>query len=138
MITINWLLGIIIPATLLFIEGSYIYEEESRLCTCTTKKIWTAMYGIITAFVIPFNIVTIIYTTLVCRARRSTRRVRDTGSTVIAVSTNTNINIPNIGREITLIRNMSILLSIILCGGTPYLFLVFWQATTKTDDACFV
>ncbi|CAF3948467.1 unnamed protein product [Rotaria sordida] len=131
MIIINWLLGILIPAILLFIEGSYVYEEESRLCTCTTKKIGTAMYGITTAFIIPFNIVTIIYTTLVCRARQSTRRIRVTQSTVTTVSTNINVNIPNIKREMILVRNMSILLSIILCGGTPYLILVLWQATTK-------
>jgi hypothetical protein len=81
------------------------------------------MYGIITTFIIPFNIVAIIYSTLVYRTHRSTRRVRASNSSVI-----TNVYVPNIGREMILIRNMSILLSILLGGGTPYLILVLWQA----------
>lgn len=117
LIIINWFLGILLPIEPFFIPGGYIYENESRLCTCTTKKVSTAMYGITTAFLIPFTIVTIIYTTLIYRAHRSTRRVRVNRPSIIS----------NIGREMTLIRNMSILLSILLCGGTPYLILVLWH-----------
>ena len=128
MIIINWHLGILISMVLFFIDGGYVYEEESRLCTCTTKKLSTSMYGIIATFIIPFNIVIIIYITLVHRAHQSTRRIR-TNDATISVSTSTII--PNMRREMKLIRNMSILLGVMLGGGIPYFCLVIWHAITE-------
>ena len=124
MIVINWHLGILLPVVLFFIDGAYVYEPESRLCTCTTKKFFTSAYGIITAFVIPFSIVVIIYVQLVCRAYQSTRRVRE-------ISIGDLVGTPNLRREMKLVRNMCILLSIMLGGGIPYLCMVIWHATTS-------
>jgi hypothetical protein len=83
------------------------------------------MYGIVTAFVIPFSIVAIIYSAIVCRARQSTRRVMPC---VTTVSGNANVHRSNMGREMVPIRNMSILLAILLGGGIPYLIVVLWHA----------
>jgi len=119
LVIISWVLGIFLPIEPFFFNNGYIYENESRLCTCTTKTTLTATYIIITAFIIPFNIVTIIYSLLICHAHKSTRRVRPIQSNIIVP--------PNIGREIILIRNMTILLFILLGGGIPYLILVIWN-----------
>jgi hypothetical protein len=81
------------------------------------------MYGIIMTFIIPFNIVTIIYSTLICRARR----IRDNDLIVSTVLLTVNIHIPNIRREMKLTRNMSVL----LCGGIPYL--IFIENKTRVD-----
>lgn len=121
MIIINWHLGILLPLVLLFFDDAYVYEPESRLCTCTTKKFSTSMYGIITAFIIPFNTVVIIYVNLICRSYRSTRRVHDITMGDLGVA-------PNMRREMRLVRNMCILLSIMLGGGVPYLCMVIWHA----------
>lgn len=124
MIIFNWHFGILFPLILFFIDDAYVYEQESRLCTCTTKKFSSSMYGIITAFVIPFNTVVIIYIQLICRARRSSRRVQPNRRTNTAVT-------PNMRREMRLVRNMCILLSIMLGGGIPYLCMTIWHATTS-------
>ncbi|UJR08424.1 hypothetical protein I4U23_012694 [Adineta vaga] len=128
MIVINWLLGLILPIGVYFIDDNgYIYEQESRLCTCSTKKSLSALYGIITAFVIPFHIVVVIYSKIICLSRQSARRIQpEQIATITKYLTGINPK-PNYRREMKLIRNTSILFSILLGGGMPYLILVLWH-----------
>ena len=124
MVVINWPLGLVLPLVPFFVEGAYIYEPESRLCTCTTKKTVTSIYGIVTSFIIPFNTMVIIYIKLVHHACRSSRRVQPSQTTSTVAT-------PNMRREMRLVRNMCILLGIMLGGGIPYLCMVIWHAITS-------
>jgi len=96
-------LSILFPIPPLFFNGAYIYEKESRICLLTSQKSSTAIYSIITTFVIPFNIIAIVYCKILYTISQSTRRVQPTISNI---HTNTTPKI-NRKREIKLAKNMT-------------------------------
>jgi hypothetical protein len=42
-----------------------------------------------------------------------------------------NIPVPNLKREMKLMKNILILISILTCAGTPYLILILWHVIQK-------
>ena len=129
MIIISWFISILTPIIPFFFQHGYRLEEESHICIPTTKVFFTSMFSVIIAFVIPLNIVTIIYAIIFYYARQSTRRIIGFSSHVRMVTTQTAI--VKVKREIRLMKKIFILLSLLLCGGTPYLILVLWHKISK-------
>jgi hypothetical protein len=123
MIIISWLISILTSIVPFFYHNAYGLEQESRMCTNTTKIFFTSLYSVVIDFVIPLNIVTVIYGIIFHYARQSTRRV------VTFISNTTKISTLNVKREMKLMKNMSLSLGLLTCGGTPYLILVLWHAT---------
>jgi len=126
LIILSWILSILFPVPPLFFNGAYIYEKESRICLLTSQKSTTAIYSIVTTFVIPFIIITIAYCKILYTIIQSTRRVQPAFSNIL---TNKALKI-NRKREIRLAKNMIITLNCFICGGIPYLILIIWQLVT--------
>ena len=97
----------------------------------TTKVFFTSIYSVIIAFIIPLNIVTIIYGIIFYHARQSTCRVIGFISNMTTITITTDTSILNVKREMKLMKNMLILLSLLICGGMPYLILVLWHVTLE-------
>jgi hypothetical protein len=127
MIITSWLISILMPIIPFFFEHGYGLEVEAHLCVPSTKIFFTSIFYVIIAFVIPLNIVTIIYTIIFYYVRQSTRRVIGFISNTTTMTITTNNTILNVRREMKLMKNMSILISLLICGGTPYLILVLWH-----------
>ena len=135
-IIVSWIISIAIPILPVFYNNGYILEEESRLCTLTTKIVSTSMYVICIGFVTPFSMVIVIYAVIFNHARRSTRRITAFPPPTITNRLIRNIPLPNFKREMTIMRNMLILISIFACGGIPFLILVLWHVTEHRPPEC--
>lgn len=125
-------LGSIVP---IFRDRGLEFEPESRLCLATTK-IWRAsFYTVSIAYLIPMNVIIVLYATIVHRVRQSARRVtnfvidRSTETSSTAAHTPT----PNLQREMKVMKNVLILISILLFAGLPYLLMVIWQMSTAVS-----
>ncbi len=119
-------MSILFPIPPLFFNGAYIYEKESRICLSTSQKSSIAIYSIITTFVIPFNVIAIVYCKILYTISQSIRRIQPAISNI---HTNTTPKI-NRKREIKLAKNMIITLVCFICGGIPFLILIIWQLVT--------
>lgn len=128
LIVANWIFGAVSALQPLFIDGGYRYERESRLCTLTTQTVLTSMYGMIVGFMIPLSGAYIIYFVIFIEVHRSARRVIAAAETVAV-----QIQTFNIKREVKLIRNMFIVMSIFTSAGTPYLLVGFWVAIKPSN-----
>lgn len=126
-IILSWILSILFPIEPLFFQGAYIYETESRICLLTSQKFSTAIYSIITTFMIPFLIIGTAYMKILYTIRQSTRRIQP-----IVLSNQTD-KTPKINRkrEIKLAQNMLITLSCFTCGGVPYFILIILQSVSE-------
>jgi hypothetical protein len=92
------------------------------------------MYVVPIVFLIPLNVVTIIYGLILHRVRQSSRRIALVRPDVIIITAQPNVHLPNGKREVKLIKNLSTQSGLISLGGILYLILVFWNAT-KQDSA---
>ena len=128
MIIISWLISILIPIIPFFFEHGYRLEEESHICVATTKIFFTAIFSVIIAFIIPLNIITIVYSIIFFYVRKSTRRVIGFISNTAIMTITTTSSILNVRREMKLAKRMFIILTLLICGGTPYLILILWHA----------
>ena len=128
LILLNWTLGVVLPIVPIFFDGGFVYEKEARLCVPTTHRFLTSMYGVTTAFIIPLNIAIIVYSAIFYHTRRSSRRV------VAFVSDTMAPRLPNAKREMTLARNMLVLLGIFGSGGLLYLVLVLWNVIEPVNS----
>ncbi len=131
LIIVNWLVSIIISSEPFFFDNGFGLEIESRICVVTPKIVSISMYVVVTVFLIPLNIVTIIYGTILHRVRQSTRRVAAVGSNVITSRSQVTAPAPNGKRELKLMQNLSVQTTIISLGGILYLILVIWHATQE-------
>jgi hypothetical protein len=131
LIIINYVLAILGPIPPIFMSNGYVLEPESRLCIPTTKTFYSSMYIVSTVFLIPFSTISIVYGIIFYHARQSTRRVVAFASDRTNNATTNNSTVPNFKREMKLMRNISILVNILACGGTLYLILVLWHVTQR-------
>lgn len=121
LIALNWILGIILSIAPFFLDNGYVLERESRLCTATTKNFWSALYVIGIGFLVPVLISATLYGIILYRAYQSTRRV------FLARANAVDSQMPNARREIKIITNMIIIMTVFVSGGVPFLILVFWH-----------
>lgn len=129
MIAIRWCVCLSILIIPFFVDHGYGLEVQSRLCIPSSQLLFTAVYSVFTAFVIPLNVVGWAYSIIIYHVRQSTRRV--IGFVSDAGRATGNRTTLNVRREMKLMKNIFILLTILFCGGTPYLMLVLWHAVQK-------
>ncbi|CAF1147384.1 unnamed protein product [Rotaria sp. Silwood1] len=79
------------------------------------------MSGMGVGFVVPVIVSSFTYGVIWYRARQSTRRIG------AREADRTTASMPNAKCEIKLVRNMLMLLSVFVSGGSPFVFLVLWQ-----------
>lgn len=132
MVIINWVIGNIIPIIMLLMNSNaFGQEEESGLCIAISKLSLVSIFNVITSFVIPVSIVAIIYGIILYHARQSSRRVTGFVPRTNTFMSNTNIAKPNLKREIRLMKNIIIILSLLTCAGTPYLVRILLLAINE-------
>ena len=134
MIMTNYLYAFGASLLALSFDRGFEFEMESRLCLTTTKVFRASIHSISIAYLIPLTIIIMLYGGIVYRVRQSARRVltlttsdRATGANIAVTNTMT----PNLRREMKLMRNIIILISILLFAGLPYLMMVLWHAFAK-------
>jgi hypothetical protein len=120
LIVFNWTIGMLVPIGPLFIANSYSYENESRLCILTRRNFPLAICCLAVCFAIPLGIAFTIYSIIFLYVYRSSRRI---GPTKVDSSISQSSNMK---RELTLARNMLIIIGIFSGGGIPYLILILW------------
>ncbi|CAF4768029.1 unnamed protein product, partial [Rotaria sp. Silwood1] len=79
------------------------------------------MFCLVTGYIIPVNVAILIYGIILYHVRQSSRRVVNVASTI------TNRHICNVRREMKLVRNILIQLTILFCGGALCSVVVLWQ-----------
>ena len=126
LIALNWILGCILSIGPFFLGNGYVLEQESRLCTATTKNFLSALYVIGIGFLIPVLISATMYGIILYRAFQSSRRV------FLVRSNSVGSQMPNARREIKIIGNMIIIMTVFVSGGIPFLVLVFWHVIEPT------
>jgi len=108
MIVIQWLLAVFIPLSTIITDD--IYFRPVTLCWVPLKKIVHVIYTFSACYVVPVITVFLIYGSLYYYVKQSTKRtVAPTGL------------INNFKRDLELLRNIVILLTIYLAGGIPSL-----------------
>ena len=125
MIILKWLISFLISIQPFFIQNAFDLVEDYRICTTTTKVLSVALYAIFLSFVIPLNIIVIIYGIILYQVRQSTRRVTANNTIGSAVVRNSSQFAAR--RNLKIMKKMLLLLNILMCGGTPYLILVIWN-----------
>ena len=106
-------------------------QEGFHFCAVAVYMFVPLIYGMISAYLIPFVIITVIYGIILNHARQSTRRVvafTSQSTTKVVTSHNAMLNMK---RELRLMRNMFILLSFFTCAGMPYFLLGIWPVIFK-------
>ncbi len=78
---------------------------------------------------ISLSVVIVIYAVIFYHARQSVRQIAPSAPTTITNRSTRNILLSNFKREMTIIRNMLILIGIFACVGVPYIVLVLWHIT---------
>ena len=114
----------VIPIEPLFYNG-YQYEEESHLCVATSRQFNTSFYIIIMVFIIPLNIVIVIYGLIFNHIRHSTNRVNPISQQ------NSNLHGK---RELKVLLNIMIQLSVLSFCGTPFFILVIWHTQQEPPE----
>jgi 7 transmembrane receptor (rhodopsin family) len=132
MIVANYFYAFVGSLTPIFHDRGYEFEAESRLCLATTKVLRVSMYTVSIAYLIPLNLIILLYGIIFYETRQAARRVTafapDRLSHGRTITSNTVR--PNLQREMKLMKNILILVSILLLAGIPYLMMVIWQAAT--------
>ena len=121
LVALNWILGVTISTGPFFLDKGFMFENESRLCTVTTHKLWSSVYIIGNGFLVPVLISTVIYGVIWYRAYRSSRRVVPSRSDTITSHMSTG------RRDIKIVRNMIMIMAVFMSGGIPFLILVVWN-----------
>lgn len=138
MIIINWILCFVSCLLPFFIPHGFALEKESRSCVVTSRMTLLAAYIALTSSIIPFNIITSVYGMILFHVHRSTRRIRALRAQNVPES----LNNPNLTRkttrEVKLMKQMIIQMSILLVGGPIFLFLIFWHAITSQSAPEFL
>lgn len=122
LIILNWIIGTVFSIGPLFFDGGFTFEEESRLCTLNSRKPSASLYSIGGGFVLPVSICITIYGIIWRHTVRSSRRINAFGPN------NATAHTPNAKREMTIVRNMLMSLTVFVGGGTPLLILILWNA----------
>ncbi|CAF1266812.1 unnamed protein product [Adineta steineri] len=120
MIIFNWTFGIIIACSFLISPIGFQYESESHLCVLTSKVFHTSFTLMVVAFVIPVNIIIVLYA-LILKHTTHTNRVQPS-----------TITRKNNKRNLKVYRNILMLLGIVLIGGTPYLLCILINKFSAT------
>jgi hypothetical protein len=127
LIILTWLICLIICIPPFFFDDGYALEEESRSCVISSKKYLLALYVSMVSCIIPFNIIAMVYVSILFSVRRSARRVWAFNQNV----TNVDDHMPKSKREIKLMQQMIIQTGILVSGGPIFIFLILWHATQK-------
>ena len=120
----TWLVSGVIPIEPFFYNG-YQYEEESRLCLATSRQFHTSFYIIIMVFIIPLNIVIVIYGVIFNHIRHSTNRVSPFSQQ------NSNLHGK---RELKVLLNIIIQLAVLSFCGIPFFILVIWHTQQEPPE----
>ena len=120
MIIISWIVSLMISTGMLISPVSFEYETESRLCLLTSKHFHTSFTLMVVAYLIPVNIIIILYGIILWYTTRPNR-----------VHPN-NITIGNNKRNIKVFQKILLLLAIVIIGGIPYLLAVIINKIATT------
>jgi len=108
MIIISWLFSIILSSLMLISPIAFQYEVESRLCVLTSKVFHTSLTIIIIGYILPVNIIILLYYLIIRYITRANRSRLNTAT------------IQNNKRNLKVIRNILKLLAVGIIGGAPY------------------
>jgi hypothetical protein len=112
------------PLQPVFIEGGYMLMDEFRMCGMSNEILSIIIYSNITSFIFPATIVIMIYSKILYQVRQSTRRVT-TNPTGRSMSLHASAH--SIERNLKIMKNILSLMSIFMCGGSPFLILTLWN-----------
>ena len=131
LIVIHYLLTIVLPILPVFIGNGLGFENESRLCLCSTKVFSSSIFVATNAYIIPLSIAIIVYGRILYTVRESTRRITAfTAANNNPLSTTNQLPRINIRREMKLMKNILVVVSILLCAGAPYLTVLLWNVAS--------
>jgi hypothetical protein len=131
LILINWVISIVKPIEPLLHQNGFELEIESRNCVVSPKIVSVSMYVVVIVFIIPLNIVTIIYDVIIHHIRQSTRRIATGAHNVILNTVQGKSPGPNGKLVLKTTQNIAVQTTIIPFGGILYLILVIWHATQQ-------
>lgn len=128
LIIFSWFLCIIVQLIMYLISNDLLtYEEASRWCLISTQKPITSLCSIITALLIPVNIMLIVYMIIFYRIRQSTRRVHAFTTQHLTKTASITASPLNAKREIKVMKNMILIIFLMFCSGILYLVLLVWN-----------
>ena len=110
LILASWIYSFVLTTGMLISPVAFQYEVESRLCVMTSKVFHTSFTAMVLAFVVPLNIIIVLYGNILWRTLRTDQIQPDT------------ISKRNNKRNIKVFQNILILLTILIVGGSPFVF----------------
>ena len=124
----SWITSFLVQtAPFVFDKDFFDLEKESRMCVGTTHRSSASLYCTVIAFLIPFGSIVIIYAIIIYRVRQSSRRVRSLATNPVDSTVMNTMPFLNVKREIKIMKNLMLLLSLAGCSGIPYLVLLIWN-----------
>ncbi|CAF4598085.1 unnamed protein product [Rotaria sp. Silwood2] len=109
LILFSWICSLVLGSSMFISPVAFQYEPESYLCVFTTKVFHTSFTLMIVAFLLPVNIIVLLYGIIL---RHTTR------TNVIHVE---NVLRNNNKRNIKVFRNILMVVVVLIVGGTPNL-----------------
>ena len=119
-ILIGWLFSAILSSSMFISPNSFQFEAESRLCFLTSKVFPTSFTLMLIAFVIPVNIIIVLYGIILRHTTRA-NRVQPSNQTI-----------RNNKRDVKVFQNILFLLAIVILGGTPFLLSILINQIADT------
>ena len=131
LIILNWSIGLIIPCILHLINNNVArLVANFRFCGAAPEFFIPSLYIAIAIFCIPFGLVVIIYTHIFLHIYQSKRLLLPFTSPLTG---STNNAVPNMKREIKLMKITMILWTCFAIAGLPYLLLILWPVLFKSS-----
>ena len=124
LIILKWCISFSFSIKPFFVQGGFTLIPEYRMCGVTNRILPVAVYINVISFAFPGSIIGIVYSIILYQLYKSTHRVMPV---VNEGSVPGRIPLPSIGRELKTMKIILILLSILACGGIPYLIVTFWN-----------
>ena len=125
MIIISWLFSIILSSLMLISPIAFQYEVESRLCVLTSKVFHTSLTIIIIGYILPVNIIILLYYLIIRYITRANRSRLNTAT------------IQNNKRNLKVIRNILKLLAVGIIGGAPYFLSIIINRISQTPRSLY-
>lgn len=128
LIIFSWLICILFEFLMYMISNDILtYEEASRWCLISTQKPILSLCSIIIAMFTPMTIMLVVYSIILYRVRQSTRRVQAFAAQNIAITLSPIATPLNAKREIKVMKNMTLIMSLMFCSGILYIILLVWN-----------
>ncbi|UJR25778.1 hypothetical protein I4U23_007131 [Adineta vaga] len=115
LIILSWIISFILPALMFISPVAYQYEYESRMCILTTKVFHTSFPAVIIVFVIPLNIIIILYILILRQSSQHNHTFPDTFTRL------------RMKRNLKVFRNILISIIILTIGGTPFFLCIIFN-----------